>query len=189
MQYNNMTNRALLELLLGADAVVAQYHGRLSPLFEAESDHAHEALTPLLAARELLRRWCAEELVRTEQLTSRDAIKRYLVLLFAGQRYESFVTVFLDVQHRVLEVEESFRGTLTRAAVYPREIVTRALYWNAAAVVFAHNHPGGIAEPSEADRQITESLGAALALVDVQVLDHLVVAGSAVTSLVERGMG
>jgi len=96
--------------------------------------------------------------------------------------------VFLDAQHRVLASEELFRGTLTQTSVYPREIVKAALRHNAAAVIFAHNHPSGVAEPSRADEMLTTALKQALALVDVKVLDHFIVAGGSVISFAERGL-
>jgi DNA repair protein RadC len=96
--------------------------------------------------------------------------------------------VFLDAQHRVLAAEEMFHGTLTQTSVYPREVVKRALALNAAAVIFAHNHPSGVAEPSQSDQLLTEALKQALQLVDVRVLDHFIVAGSGCLSFAERGM-
>lgn len=186
--YTAITTRALLEELIGADATEARYEGALRPLFEANQHSAGEELGPLLAARELMRRWLAEELKRQEAFASPDAVKQFLQLAFAGQSYESFVTLYLDAQHRLLEAEESFRGTLTQTAVYPREIVKRALHWNAAAVLFAHNHPSGVAEPSRADEHLTRVLRESLSLVDVRVLDHFVVAGNTVKSFAERGM-
>lgn len=113
--------------------------------------------------------------------------RRYLSLHFAGAQREIFACLFLDTRHRVIEFEELFRGTIDGASVHPREVVRRALAHNAAAVILAHNHPSGIAEPSRADRHITERLTDALALVDVRVLDHLVVGDGEVVSFAERG--
>jgi DNA repair protein RadC len=186
MHYRTEPTTALLERLIGHEATLATYQGSLGPLFESAIDH--EALIPLYCARELMRRWLAEELRRTEAFGSPAAVKDFLVLAFAGQPHESFVTLFLDAQMRLIEAEESFRGTLTQTAVYPREIVKRALYWNAGAVVFAHNHPSGVAEPSRADEHLTQSLKTALALVDVRVADHFVIAGRSVVSFAERGL-
>lgn len=109
-------------------------------------------------------------------------------MTLAGRDYEVFMVLFLDAQHRVLSPEEMFRGTLTQTSVYPREVVKRSLANNAAAVIFAHNHPSGVAEPSRADELLTQSLKQALALVDVRVLDHFVVAGNGVMSFAERGL-
>ena len=101
---------------------------------------------------------------------------------------KSFVAIFLDAQHHVISVEELFRGTLTQTSVYPREVVKASLKHNAAAVIFAHNHPSGVTEPSQSDRMLTDALKQALALVDVRVLDHFVVAGNQTMSFAERGM-
>ena len=102
--------------------------------------------------------------------------------------HEVFVAMFLDAQNRVIETEELFRGTLTQTSVYPREVVKRALHYNAGAVILAHNHPSGVAEPSHADETLTQALKQALALVDIRVLDHFIVAGSSVLSFAERGL-
>ena len=112
----------------------------------------------------------------------------FLKLHFAGQTYESFVVMYLDAQHRLIAVEDLFRGTLTQTSVYPREIARRALHHNAAALVVAHNHPSGVAEPSRADEPLTNALKNSLSLLDVRVLDHLVIAGSQATSLAQRGL-
>ena len=109
-------------------------------------------------------------------------------MTLAGRDYEVFMVLFLDAQNRILEAEEMFRGTLTQTSVYPREVVKRSLVHNAAAVIFAHNHPSGVSEPSRADELLTQSLRQALALVDVKVLDHFVIAGSGVMSFAERGL-
>ena len=113
MDYTDITTRALLETLIGAEATEAQYQGQLRPLFETNADIVCDDLAPLIAARELMRRWLAEKVRRQEPFASPDAVKLYLQLAFAGQGYESFVTLYLDAQHRLLEAEESFRGTLT----------------------------------------------------------------------------
>ena len=188
MDLTTTSTHDLLKFLIGARATRAQFHGSLRPLFESTEHNLLDDLRPLHYARELLRRWLAEEVRKTEEFLTPDAVKRYLSLAFAGQGHESFVTLFLDAQHRLIEAEESFRGTLTQTSVYPREIVKRALYWNAGAVFFAHNHPSGVAEPSRADEHLTQCLKGALALVDVRVLDHFVVAGNTVTSFAERGL-
>jgi DNA repair protein RadC len=111
-----------------------------------------------------------------------------LRLSLAALPHETFVVLFLDSQHRLLAADELFRGTLAQTSVYPREIVKAALSHNAAAVIFAHNHPSGVAEPSRADELLTQSLKQALALVDIRTLDHFVVAGSRVVSFAERGL-
>lgn len=121
-------------------------------------------------------------------LLSPAAVRDYLRLSLSERQHEVFVVVHLDAQHRVLKFEEAFRGTLTQTSVYPREIVKSALAANAAAVIFAHNHPSGVAEPSQADELLTRNLREALSLVDVKVLDHFIVAGNQALSFAERGL-
>ena len=121
-------------------------------------------------------------------LNSPAVVRDFLRLHFAGYEYESFVVIFLDSQHRVIASQELFRGTLTQTSVYPREVVKAALRVNAAAVIFSHNHPSGIAEPSQSDRMLTDALKQALSLMDVKVLDHLIIAGSECLSFAERGL-
>ena len=124
----------------------------------------------------------------TDHLASPAAVRDYLRLLLAGREHEVFVVVLLDAQNRVLSCEELFRGTLTQTSVYPREVVKVALAANAGAAIFAHNHPSGCSEPSRADELLTQTLKSALALVDVKVLDHFVVAGAQAISFAERGL-
>ena len=121
-------------------------------------------------------------------LGSPGAVRDYLRLSLAGKEHVVFVVVLLDAQSRVLSCEEMFRGTLTETSVYPREIVKSALAANAAAAIFAHNHPSGASEPSRADETLTRQLKAALSLVDVKVLDHFVIAGGEFVSFAERGL-
>ena len=142
----------------------------------------------LMAVMEMARRALREEITRNDALTSPQAVRDYLRLNLQSREHEVFVAVFLDTQHRVIEVEELFRGSLKETSVYPREVVKRALALNAAAVIFAHNHPSGVAEPSFADEAITRTLKQSLALVDVRVLDHFIVAAGGGVSLAERGM-
>jgi DNA repair protein RadC len=123
-----------------------------------------------------------------DALTSPDAVRDYLRLKLADRAHEVFVCVFLDSQNRVIAIDELFRGTLTQTSVYPREVVKEALAHNAASVILCHNHPSGLAEPSRADEALTASLKAALALVDVRVLDHMIVTRSTVLSFAERGL-
>jgi DNA repair protein RadC len=117
-----------------------------------------------------------------------QTLKDYLTLRLAALEHELFTVLFLDGQHRLIECEEMFRGTLTQASVYPREVVKAALRHNAGAVVLAHNHPSGVAEPSRADEFLTQTIKAALQLVDVRVLDHLIVGSENCVSFAERGM-
>lgn len=141
----------------------------------------------LQAALEMSRRFLAEQLPRRDALKSPDDTRRWLSALLRDERIEIFGAVLLDNQHRVLGFEELARGTIDGASVYPREVVKRVLAKNAAAVILAHNHPSGVAEPSAADRHLTERLRQALALVDVRVLDHLIV-GETISSFAERGL-
>jgi DNA repair protein RadC len=142
----------------------------------------------LQAVLEMARRALREKLANGVALNSPQAVRDYLRLKLQSLEHEVFIVVFLDAQNRLLGVEELFRGTLTQTSVYPREIVKRALVHNAAAVIFAHNHPSGIAEPSRADEMLTQTLKQALALVDVKVLDHFVVGSGAALSFAERGL-
>jgi DNA repair protein RadC len=141
----------------------------------------------LQAVVELARRAIAEEMVAGEELSSPHAVKDFLRLSLAGQPYESFHVLFLDVKNRLIEACELFRGTLTHTSVYPREVVREALARNAAAVMLAHNHPSGSPSPSESDLLLTRALVQALALVDIRILDHFVVAGHQVHSFAEHG--
>jgi DNA repair protein RadC len=124
----------------------------------------------------------------TPTLASPDAVRDYLRVLLHDREHEVFVCLFLDAQHRVIACDELVRGTLAQTSVYPREVVKATLAHNAAAVVFAHNHPFGVSEPSRADEMLTQALKQALALVDVKVLDHFVVAGPGAVSFAERGL-
>ncbi len=142
----------------------------------------------LQAALEIARRTLREKLDAGVAMSAPGAVRDYLRLMLHGRPHEVFVAVFLDAQHRVVASEELFRGTLTQTSVYPRDVVKRALHFNAAAVIFAHNHPSGVAEPSRADEALTVALKQALALVDVRVLDHFVVAGDGALSFAERGL-
>jgi DNA repair protein RadC len=137
---------------------------------------------------ELARRSLAEQAAARDALTSPQAVRDYLRLSLDGRPYEVFVGLFLDSQNRVLAAEELFRGTLAQTSVYPREVVKAALARNAASMIFAHNHPSGVAEPSRADELLTQALKQALALVDIRTLDHFVVAGGRLTSFAERGL-
>ncbi len=142
----------------------------------------------LQAVLEMSRRALREEMHSGDALNSPRAVREYLQLLLRSRQQEVFMVIFLDAQHRVLAAEEMFQGTLTQTSVYPREVVKRALHHNAAAVIFAHNHPSGVAEPSDSDRLLTGALKQSLQLVDVRALDHFIVAGSGCLSFAERGM-
>jgi DNA repair protein RadC len=142
----------------------------------------------LKAALEIAARALREQARDRDALSSPTAVRDFLRLTQRDREHEVFVAVLLDAQNRVIHVEELFRGTLTQTSVYPREVVKCALRHNAAAVIFAHNHPSGIAEPSQADRLLTEALRKALDTVDVKVLDHFVVGAGGGTSFAERGL-
>ena len=164
--------------LLNADAVALESIKGLGPAKRAE----------LAAVLELARRSMAGELRQQTLFDTPTRVKDFLRLKLAQREHEVFAVLFLDARHQLIEMEELFRGTLTQTSVYPREVVKRALARNAAAVVFAHNHPSGAAEPSRADEFLTQTLKSALALVDVRVLDHFVVGRSDVVSFAERGL-
>ena len=163
--------------LLGGSAELTSVRG-LGPAKSAQ----------LAAVMEVARRCLKEDMRSANALTSPGAVRDYLRLAIAERQHEVFVCLWLDAQHRVLGCEELFRGTLTQTSVYPREIVKAGLKANAAAVIFAHNHPSGAAQPSPADELLTRNLKEALALVDVKVLDHFIVAGRQVLSFAERGL-
>lgn len=164
--------------LLRADAgALAKVRG-LGPAKRAE----------LAAVLELARRSMAVELRQQALFDTPARVKDYLLLELAQREHEVFAVLFLDARHQLIEMEEMFRGTLTQTSVHPREVVKRALARNAAAVVLAHNHPSGTAEPSRADEFLTQTLKSALALVDIRVLDHLVVGRGDVASFAERGL-
>jgi len=142
----------------------------------------------LQAIFEMSRRALAEEMQVRDVLTSPTQVRDYLCLKLGALTREVFLVLFLDAQNRVLAQESMFEGTLTQTSVYPREVVKRALHHNAASVIFAHNHPSGVAQQSRADEMLTAALKQALALVDVRVLDHFIVAGNNTLSFAERGL-
>jgi len=171
--------------------LLARFHG-VAGLFAADLSEV-KGLGPakraqFAAAVELARRSIEGGLRETSALTSPGAVRDFLRMTLGRRPHEVFVCLWLDAQHRVIACEESFRGTLTQTSVYPREIVKAGLKANAAAVIFAHNHPSGAAQPSRADELLTRNLKDALALVDIKVLDHFVVAGSQAISFAERGL-
>ncbi len=134
------------------------------------------------------RRVIEQQLQRGVQFSAPDAVGEFLIGKLAGLPHEVFAVLFLDTRHRLIEYVELFRGTIDGASVYPREVVKETLARNAAAVIFAHNHPSGVGEPSSADRHLTQRLASALSLVDVRVLDHIIVAGNTATSFAQRGL-
>jgi DNA repair protein RadC len=180
-------------LLVGARGLHHEAPARLADAlatrYAATPEHRRECLRMLLScANELQRRLELAQIFSRTEITSPGVVREYLKAHFKGLEHEAFAVVFLDSPHRVIAVEEMFRGTLTMTSVYPREVVKRALSYNAAAVVLAHNHPSGLAEPSRADEYLTATLKSALALVDVKTLDHIVVGAATTTSFAERGL-
>lgn len=183
-----------LSVLQLAQAILDDLGG-LTGLLHAQPDELRriKGLGPakraeIAAIMELARRSLVEELSARPVFDAPSKVKDYLRLQLGSRAHEIFAVVFLDAQNRLLRLEEMFRGTLTQTSVYPREVVKRALELHAAAVILAHNHPSGIAEPSRADEYLTQTLKSALALVDIRVLDHLVVGQSDVVSFAERGL-
>jgi DNA repair protein RadC len=178
-----------------ASEVLEKFQG-LAGLFHATGDDLKQInglkgtakRAELMAVLELARRAVAEQLKAREVFGSPEAVKNYLQLHLARRPHEVFAALFLDAQNKLIAMEELFRGTLTQTSVYPREVVLKALHHHAAAVVLAHNHPSGTVQPSRADEALTQTLKAALALVDVRVLDHVIVAPGQALSMAERGL-
>lgn len=176
--------------------LLRRFDGRLGHLVEASlaelasvSGIGSAKAAQLKASFELARRALAQEMADRDSLASPGAVRDWLALRLGQQQREIFLALWLDAQNRLLDPQELFAGSLTQASVYPREVVKAALARNAAAVIFAHNHPSGLAEPSRADEVLTRTLKEALALVDVKVLDHFVVAGQQPPlSFAERGL-
>ncbi|MGR5288197.1 RadC family protein [Vibrio maritimus] len=176
-----------------ADDLLTEF-GSLRALFSATNDEfcRHKGLgvakyVQLQAVLEMSQRYLSETLQRGDSLNSPEHTKHYLMSILRDRQREAFYILFLDNQNRVIADEVMFEGTIDAASVYPREVVKRALEHNAAALILAHNHPSGIAEPSQADRRITRRLSDALGLVDIRVLDHFVVGDGEVVSFAERG--
>ncbi len=182
MHYANLSDIELLGRLIGVRESRRLYRGSLQPLFSGQQ---HEKCS---IAKELVQRLLREEMKYGDALSSPHAVRDFLRLTLNGRQHEVFIAIFVDAQHRVIASEEMFRGTLTQTSVYPREIVKAALRLNAAAVLFAHNHPSGVSEPSQSDRMLTDALKQALALVDVKVLDHFILAGTSILSFAEQGL-
>lgn len=169
--------------------------GSLRALLEAEQQQfcrsnglGKAKYAQLQAVLEMARRHFCEILQRGDALTSPDITRAFLSAQLRGYSYEVFACLFLDNQHRVIKLEELFRGTIDSANVYPREVAKRVLHHNAAAVIFAHNHPSGVSEPSQADRQITDRLKQALGLFDIRVLDHFIIGDGPPYSFAEHGL-
>ena len=176
------------ELLDQFGGLAGLLHASLADLGRIKGLGGSAKRAELAAVLELARRALAERLKERPAFDSPDAVKNYLRLAIGARAHEVFAVLFLDAQHRLIALEEMFRGTLTQTSVYPREVVARALHLHSAAVVLAHNHPSGCAEPSRADELLTQNLKAALALVDVRVLDHVIVGQGVSLSMAERGL-
>ena len=160
----------------------------MDTLINRKRDLGKRTIEKLLASLELGRRYLEAEVRARPVLSNPDKTKTYAKAWLCRYPHEVFACMFIDNRHRIIDSEIMFTGTIDGASVYPREVVKRCMELNAAAVIFAHNHPSGVAEPSQADRQITLKLTQALALLDVRVLDHLVVGDKLVTSMAERGL-
>lgn len=193
--YGNVPDLDLLATLVGRDKagqMLGNAGGSLALVVrEASRTYDPRGRIPpsvLGAAVELVKRSSLEQAREANLLSSPGEVRDYLKLHLAYVEFEVFMCLMVDCRHRLIAPVELFRGTLTQTSVYPREVVKQSLAFNAAAVVLVHNHPSGITEPSEADRLLTATLKSALALVDVRVLDHLIVAGSAVLSMAEKGL-
>ncbi len=177
----------LSEELLGTDGIAGLLNATV-PSLKMVKGLGPAKQAELLAVFELARRALSQRLKEREAFHTPGAVKQYLQLQLAHKNHEVFAVLFLDHQNRMLAMEELFRGTLSQTSVYPREVVLRALHHQAAAVVLSHNHPSGSVQPSRADEHLTQTLKAALALVDVRVLDHIIVGQGQSLSMAEQGL-
>lgn len=198
----HLSNRDLLAVLVGenqADCLLMETEGSLADLFppnpatvliaqDAAMDRSWASPRYIMAvAREITLRSLVEDMSRHgESLSSSQRVRDYLRLTLRDRPYEVFMVLFLDHHHNLIAAEEMFRGTLTQTSVYPREVVKRALEHNASGTLICHNHPSGVAEASQADRWLTDQIKASLALVDVKLIDHFIVAGNNTVSFAER---
>jgi DNA repair protein RadC len=198
MNIKNCSTPDLLSVLVGKGMAKKLSQVPLSVLFGmranrqemvCESEAPYVPALIISAAKELFVRALEEDIHNHPvSFTAPQVVKDYLRLVLGGRQQEVFMVLFLDAQHRLIASEELFHGTLTQTSVYPREVVKRALIHNAAAVMLSHNHPSGVAEPSSADRSLTDALKQALGLVDVRVLDHIVIGEQEALSFAERGL-
>lgn len=190
---DSMSDTDLLSVMVGDKTAARMLRMAQGSLLTAMNESAakydvHPRVTfKLQVAKELMRRTLLEPLRKRNALSSPQLVRDFLRITLEEREYEVFMLLFLDAQNHVIDCEELFRGTLTQTSVYPREVVKRALFHNAAAVIFAHNHPSGLAEPSRADEVLTTTLTRAMALVDVKVLDHFVIGSGSVLSFAESG--
>jgi DNA repair protein RadC len=172
----------------GFGGIAGLLNARLDDLKQVKGLGGSAKRAELAAVLELARRALHQQLQEREVFGSPGAVKQYLQLRLAARPHEVFAVLFLDAQNRLVALEELFRGTLTQTSVYPREVVQQCLHHRAAAVVLAHNHPSGTVQPSRADEALTQTLKTALALVDVRVLDHVIVAPGGAFSMAEHGL-
>ena len=177
----------LSEELLGRDGIAGLLNATV-PSLKMVKGLGPAKQAELLAVFEMARRALSQRLKEREAFHTPGAVKHYLQLQLAHKNHEVFAVLFLDHQNRMLAMEELFRGTLSQTSVYPREVVLRALHHQSAAVVLSHNHPSGSVQPSRADEHLTQTLKAALALVDVRVLDHIIVGQGQALSMAEQGL-
>jgi DNA repair protein RadC len=175
------------ELLVGFGSLRAMFEADLAQ-FCQHKGLGNAKYAQLQAVLEMARRHFFESLEHGQALTSPEATRAYLSDQLRSYKHEVFACLFLDNQNRIIELEKLFRGTIDSASIYPREVVKSAIHHNAAAVIFAHNHPSGIAEPSQADKQITETLKQALQLLDIRVLDHFIIGDGVPYSFAEHGL-
>ena len=185
----SLADAALLERFFGPEAedVWESCSGSWTRIVGLARESHTPAWDALACSLEILKRSFAEDLATRDVLDAPTAVGQFLRTFFAGRPYEVFVVLYLNARNHLIRAEEAFRGTLTQTSVYPREIVRRALELHAAAVILSHQHPSGVCEPSTADEALTRVLKSALALVDVNVLDHFVVAGNSTVSFAESG--
>jgi len=201
----NLSETELLAIFLrtgisGKSAVdlareLIQHFGSLTSLFAANQEILCQLpgigiakYTQLQAVLEMSRRALGETLKNGDALNSPKLVRDFLRLSLANKQHEIFIGIFLDARNHTISTEELFSGTLTQASVYPREVVKRALHHNAAAIIFAHNHPSGITDPSHADKVLTQTLKQALTLIDVKVLDHFIIANGDILSFAEHDL-
>ena len=202
---NTLSDAELLAIFLrtgitGKSAVdlareLLSHFGSLTSIFAASQNNFCQIpgmgiakYAQLQAILEMSRRALGEELKKGNTLNSPELVRNFLRLSLANKQHEVFIGIFLDAKNHAIATEELFSGTLTQTSVYPREIIKRALFHNAAAIIFAHNHPSGVAEPSHADKILTQSLKQALAFIDVKVLDHFVIGNGTALSFAEHDL-
>ncbi len=201
----NLSETELLAIFLrtgvsGRSAVdlareLIQHFGSLTSLFTANQETLCQLpgigiakYTQLQAVLEMSRRALGETLKNGNALNSPKLVRDFLRLSLANKQHEVFIGIFLDAKNHTISTEELFSGTLTQASVYPREVIKRALHHNAAAIIFAHNHPSGNTSPSHADKELTQTLKQALTLIDVKVLDHFIIANGSILSFAEHNL-